>query len=152
MGIYSKFIEFISSIVTYMSAEKPEEISIHNNFIKIPYIHDNKRYYILRPLHEKPRTVEHIISLLNKEPQHEIYFNKIIECKLKIQNKTTEIDVTAELERYMGPDQTYHEHKDKLTVADVIPEKYHEQFEYISLMYDTFEEKNITNLQQFIFE
>ena len=140
-----------SYIHSYMTAEVLEEISIHGNFVKIPYIYNNKLYYTVVPIHQEENKVELVKKLVDAEPHNEIFFNNIVECTLKMDDDDDEIDITKDIERYMGPDQIYKDHSGLIRVRDILPLYYYDNFEYINIMYDNLEEARFTNLDDKIF-
>lgn len=130
---------------SYFSYEK--NIVIQNNkFIKIPYIHNKKTYYMLLPIDESIKNK--VISLINNEEVKEIYMNNIIECMLKLKDNKKEIDITTYIESYIGPDQFYTIHKNNIYIKDILPLKFHEQFEYLKIMDIEMETKIYTNLNE----
>lgn len=143
-------LSFIGNVYTYAKAENNENVSIHNNFIKIPYVNDGRRYYILIPLeleHDKVRTIS---DLMDEKSNNEIFFNNILECII-LTKDGKEIDVTTDIDRFMGPDQLYRDHSDVIKVSDVIDKKYHGDFARLKVMYDDLEYKYIESLDDLIF-
>jgi len=123
-----------------------------DKFIKIPYEYNNKKYHIMIPLHEDEHIRKKIISFVyKKDVVDDIYINNILECKLKIKGKK-EMDITKDLESYMGPDQIFRKYKDIIKIEDILPTMYKEVFEYIKIMDDNMDYKIYTNLNDCIFE
>ena len=52
----------------------------------------------------------------------------------------------------MGPDQLYIENRDLILLKDIIPEKYHDNFESFTIMYDNLEYTTIYDLEWRIFD
>jgi hypothetical protein len=163
-NIVSNILNITSNVYAYITYEKTEDISIHGEFIKVPYVYENKRYYVLVPIHHEEDKTKRILSLLKTEPNNSIYFNNIIECILTMKNtddldedndmkkQEINIDITNELERYMGPDQIYKDHTNKIKLRDILPRKYHNDFNYITIMYDDLETLVVNDLDFCIFE
>lgn len=128
------------------------EIQIQGDkFIKIPYERYKKKYFMLLPLGDE-NVRKTIISLINNSDDidDDIHINSIIECKLKIKNKK-EMDITSNLESYMGPDQFYKKNKNIIRIMDILPSKYYNDFEYVKTMDEEMEYKTYSNLNDLIF-
>lgn len=138
--------------------ESSENITIHDGYVKVPYVHNERLYYIIVPIsptkHQKDalHTYHNPTGTANKTGRHHsIYYNNIIESVLKISGTKDEIDISQVLERYMGPDQCYKEQKKLLRVRDILPETYHESFQYVRLLYDNLESVMRTDLDDDLF-
>lgn len=120
---------------------------VGDEFLKIPYVKNGNKYYMLLKLNEEDERKNKILSLINgTNTDEDIYINSLLEFKLKLNDVENEIDITNEMEKYMGPDQLYLENKDKIRIIDLLPEKYHNRFEYLTTMDEMMEYKTYENL------
>ena len=63
-----------------------------------------------------------------------------------------ELDITEEIERYMGPDQLYQDYSHLIKVRHVIPKELINQFKHLVIMDAALETKELTSLDQLLFE
>lgn len=127
-------------------------IEIGDQFIKIPYERNNKKYYMMLPIHENEKVRNKIVNLVNNvEMKDDIFINDIIECKLKL-NGRKEMDITSYLDAFMGPDQFYRKHKNKIRIRDILPEKYQIGFEYVKTMNEIMDYNTYHNLDDYLFD
>jgi len=144
------FIGTIGKLYAYTKSETNENISIHEKYIKIPYVNDGRRYYILLPLNLQFEKVKTISDLMDAKSNTDIFFNNVLECLVKT-NGNEAVDITTHIDRFMGPDQLYRDYTDVITVKDIIPEEYHNDFEYIRVMYDDLEYVYIRDINHLFF-
>lgn len=139
-------------MLSWFFSKRSSTIEIGDQFIKVPYERNNKKYYMMLPIHKNDKIREKIINLVNNvDMKDDIFINDIIECKLKLSGKK-EMDITTYLDSYMGPDQFYRKHKNKIRIRDILPEKYQIGFEYIKTMDEIMEYKKYFSLDDFLFD
>lgn len=153
-GYINSFIGALGSMYHYYTqVETIEPITIRDQHLKIPYLHDDKRYYMMVPLHAYfEEQIQTMSGLLEKQTNNDIYLNSVLECVVKINDHDEPIDITDEVERYMGPDQLYRTNGHIIRVRNIVPTQYHGRFEYVRILTDTMEYTTRTQLDHLFFE
>lgn len=145
---------FYSYIIDTVYTEENEPISIHDRYVKVPYTHNNKLYYMILPI-DIPKHKSDLLHAYHHKSTcvpSSIYYNDIIETELRVFGVDDEIDMSNILEKYMGPDQCYKTQTEFIRVRDVVPKKYHSSFHYIRILYDNLESVTKKDLDDLLFD
>jgi hypothetical protein len=134
--------------------ETIEHITIHDGYVKVPYIHEGRVYYTLIPMQVRENQLLFLQNIHDTEhPMYNpIFYNNIIECVVKDSGHADEIDISDVLDRYMGPDQCYKNQTQLIRVRDILPSKFHDTFKYVRILYDTLESSKKLFLDDLIFD
>lgn len=148
-----EYIKYAIEIMGTGLSKQNKNIDIQGDkFIRIQYERNKKKYYMLLPINENDDIRKKLISLIYQKDdiKEDIYINDILECKLKVKGKK-EMDISSNLETYMGPDQLYKDNKNIIRIRDILPEKYINTFEYVKTLNEEMEYKTYSNLDDYIF-
>jgi hypothetical protein len=152
----NSILSLAGSIFSYAQSfiyrETATDISIHGNFVKIPYVYEDKRYYTIVPIHKERKKIELVKKLIDEKPHNDIYVNNILDCVVKLTDEDEERNVMDEIERYMGPDQVYHDYTELILVSDVLPSDWLGFFEYMNITDMNFETRTLSDIKEKLFE